>query len=70
MQTVEEKISQVIDKVRSLKEEKNSVEKRNLELEETLLAKNLEIERMAAEKVAVKQQIEDLLRELESFELK
>jgi len=70
MQTVEEKISQVIDKVRSLKEEKNSVEKRNLELEETLLAKNLEIEKMAAEKVAVKQQIEDLLRELESFELK
>jgi uncharacterized protein YdcH (DUF465 family) len=70
MQTVEEKISQVIEKVRSLKEEKNSVDKRNLELEETIRAKDLEIERMAAEKVAVKQQIEDLLRELESFELK
>ena len=70
MQTVEEKISQVIEKVRSLKEQKNSVDKRNLELEETIQAKDLEIERMAAEKVAVKQQIEDLLRELESFELK
>ena len=70
MQTVEEKISQVIEKVRSLKEQKNSVDKRNLELEETIQAKDLEVERMATEKVAVKQQIEDLLRELESFELK
>jgi FtsZ-binding cell division protein ZapB len=69
MNTVEDKISQVIEKVRSLKEEKNALEKRNMILQEALQAKDQEIEKLSAEKTAVKEQIEGLLRELGSFEL-
>ncbi|MGO9380425.1 MAG: hypothetical protein ACLPN1_05705 [Dissulfurispiraceae bacterium] len=70
MQSVEEKIAQVIEKVRSLKAEKNAVEKINLDLEEALRVKEQEIERLSLEKAAIKTQIEDLLRELDNFELK
>jgi len=70
MQTVEEKIAQVIDRVRNLKEEKSAVEKRNNELQEALRAKEQEIEKLAFEKSTIKNQIEDLLKELEGFELK
>jgi uncharacterized protein (UPF0335 family) len=70
MQSVEEKIAQVIEKVRSLKEEKSAVEKRNMDLEEALAAKEQEIERLTNEKIAIKTQIEDLLKELDGFELK
>jgi uncharacterized protein (UPF0335 family) len=69
MNTVENKISQIIEKVRSLKEEKNALEKRNVVLQEALRVKDLEIERLSSEKAAVKEQIEGLLKELESFEL-
>lgn len=70
MQSVEEKISQVIEKVRNLKEEKSAVEKRNKELEEALKAKEQEIDRLSNEKTTIKTQIEDLLKELDGFELK
>jgi len=70
MQTVEEKIAQVIEKVRNLKEEKSAVEKRNGELEEALRVKEQEIEKLTFEKNTIKNQIEDLLKELEGFELK
>ncbi len=70
MQSVEEKIAQVIEKVRSLKEEKNALEKKNMDLEEALTAKEQEIERLSNEKIAIKTQIEDLLKELDGFELK
>jgi chromosome segregation ATPase len=70
MQTVEEKIAQVIAKVKNLKEEKSAVEKRNGELEEALRVKEQEIEKLSFEKNAVKNHIEDLLKELEGFELK
>jgi cell division protein FtsB len=56
--------------VRSLKEEKSAVEKRNMDLEEVLTAKEQEIERLTNEKIAIKTQIEDLLKELDGFELK
>ena len=70
MQSVEEKIAQVIEKVRSLKEEKSAVEKRNMDLEEALKAKEQEIERLSNEKITIKTQIEDLLKELDGLELK
>jgi hypothetical protein len=70
MQTVEEKIAQAIAKVRNLKEEKSAVEKRNGELEEALRLKEQEIEKLSFEKNAIKTQIENLLKELEGFELK
>lgn len=70
MNTVEEKIAQVIDKVRSLKEEKDVIEKRSKELEELLRMKEQEIGRLSSEKDGIKAQIEGLLKELEGFELK
>jgi hypothetical protein len=69
MNTVEDKIAQVIEKVRVLKSEKNALEKRNMVLQEALQTKDKEIERLAAEKSAVKEQLESLLKELETFEL-
>jgi chromosome segregation ATPase len=70
MQTVEEKIAEVIAKVKNLKEEKGTVDKRNGELEEALRAKEQEIEKLTFEKNSIKNQIEGLLKELEGFELK
>jgi uncharacterized protein involved in exopolysaccharide biosynthesis len=70
MQTVEEKIAEVIAKVKNLKEEKITVDKRNGELEEALRAKEQEIEKLTFEKNSIKNQIEGLLKELEGFELK
>jgi chromosome segregation ATPase len=70
MQTVEEKIAEVIAKVKNLKEEKNAVDKRNGELEETLRAREQEIEKLTYEKNSIKNQIESLLKELDGFELK
>ena len=70
MSSVEEKIAQVIEKVRILKNEKSALEKRNMVLQEALRAKDQEIERLTAEKQAVRDQIEGLLKEVESLELK
>jgi|WetSurMetagenome_2_1015567.scaffolds.fasta_scaffold00115_2 hypothetical protein len=69
MNTVEEKIAQVLEKVRTLKSEKNALEKGNMALQQELHEKDIEIERLTAEKTAVKEQIEGLLAELEAFEL-
>ena len=70
MSNVEEKIAQVIEKVRILKNEKSALEKRNMVLQEALRAKDQEIESLTAEKQAVRDQIEGLLKEVESLELK
>ena len=70
MNTVEEKIMKALEKVRTLKEEKINLEKSNLALQEALQARDREIERLSSEKSAIKEQIEGLLTELETFELK
>jgi hypothetical protein len=68
--SVEEKIMKALEKVRTLKEEKINLEKGNLALQEALQARDREIERLSAEKSAIRDQIEGLLSELETFELK
>ncbi len=70
LRTFEEKIAVAVEKVRTLKEEKNSLERRVEELEDALRLKDMEIERLTLEKSAVKSQIEDLLNELESIGMK
>jgi hypothetical protein len=70
MNSVEEKIAKALEKVRMLKEEKITLEKSNLALQEAIQARDREIERLSAEKNTVRDQIEGLLSELESFELK
>lgn len=69
LRNLDEKITDAISKVRALKEERESLERRVQELEILLNEKNEEIERLKSEKVAVKGQIEDLLREIESLEI-
>jgi FtsZ-binding cell division protein ZapB len=70
MNSVEEKITKALEKVRFLKEEKNNLEKSNLALQEALQARDREIERLSTEKAAIKEQIEGLLTELDNYELK
>jgi len=70
LKTFEEKIAVAVEKVKTLKEEKNSLEKRVEDLEDAIRLKDQEIERLTLEKLSVKNQIEDLLNELDSVGLK
>lgn len=70
LKTFEEKIAIAVEKVKILKEEKNSLEKRVKELEDTIRLKDIEIEKLSKEKAFIKDQIEDLLNELDSIGLK
>ncbi len=66
---LDEKISSAIEKVRVLKEEQASLQRRVQELETLLNEKDMEIERLRGEKTSVKGQLEELLSELESIEI-
>ncbi|NLI29192.1 MAG: cell division protein ZapB [Nitrospiraceae bacterium] len=65
--TIEQKIAQAVEKVKSLKEEKEILEGRVAALEQELRQKDAEIARLAAEKEDVKGQIEGLLDELDNL---
>lgn len=69
LRSLDEKIAEAINRVRTLKEEKQALERRVQELEMLLNEKNEEIEKLKSEKVLVKGQIEDLLKEIESVEI-
>ncbi|PKL48868.1 MAG: hypothetical protein CVV37_07810 [Nitrospira bacterium HGW-Nitrospira-1] len=69
LKNLEEKIAAVVEKVKALKEEKNSMEKKMRELEGLLNEKNRVIESLTAEKTSIKTQVEGLLSELETIEL-
>jgi uncharacterized protein (UPF0335 family) len=70
LKTFEEKIAIAIEKVRALKEEKERLERRVEEMEDAIRLKDTEIERLSMEKASIKNQIEDLLNELETIGLK
>jgi chromosome segregation ATPase len=69
LKNLEEKITAVVDRVKALKEEKNSLERKIRELENLLNEKNQVIESLTAEKTSIKSQVEELLNELETIEL-
>ncbi len=69
LKTLEDKIANAIDKVKTLKEEKLINERRIQELEELLNEKNQEIEQLKAERNLVKSQLEALLSEIETLEV-
>ncbi len=69
LKNLDEKIANAVNRVRSLKEEKVLLERRIRELEAQLDEKNHELERVSLEKTAIKNQVEDLLKELETMEL-
>ncbi|MGD0283830.1 MAG: hypothetical protein ABSB95_15895 [Dissulfurispiraceae bacterium] len=69
LKTFEEKITYAVEKIKILKEEKTSLEKRVEELESILKSKDEEIDKLLVEKTSIKTSIEDLFNELESIEL-
>jgi len=62
------KLALVIDKVKSLKEENTSLSARVRELESYLTEKDEELRMASYDKVTIRDQINDLLNELESIE--
>lgn len=69
LKTLEDKIANAIDKVKTLKEEKLITERKIQELEELLNEKNQEVEQLRSEKNLVKSQLEALLNEIETLEV-
>ena len=69
LKNLEEKITAVVERVKALKDEKNSLERKIRELEGLLNEKNHTIESLTAEKTSIKIQVEELLTELETIEL-
>lgn len=69
LKAFEEKISIAVQKVKTLKEEKDKLENKIKELEGIIKIKDTEIEKLSLEKTAIKNQIEKLLSELESIEV-
>lgn len=69
LKNLEEKIATAVDRVKALKEEKISLEKKIKELEALLNDKNREVESLKDEKTSIKSQVEELLEELETLEI-
>ena len=69
LKNLEEKIALAVDRVKALKEEKISLERKIKELETVLDEKNQEIESLRNEKTSIKSQVEELLEELETLEI-
>ena len=69
LKNLEEKIAVAVDRVKALKEEKISLERKIKELETVLSERNQEIESLRNEKTTIKSQVEELLEELETLEI-
>ena len=69
LKNLEEKIATAVDRVKALKEEKMSLERKVRELESLLDDKNREVESLKNEKTSIKSQVEELLEELETLEI-
>lgn len=69
LKAFEEKIAMAVERVKNLKEEKLALEKRIKELENIIMSKDIEIEKLTTEKTTIRAQIEDMLAELEAVEL-
>ena len=69
LETFEEKIAYAVEKIKMLKEEKNSLVKQIEGLESMIRSKDNEIDKLMAEKASIKTQLEDLFNELDSIEL-
>jgi len=69
LKNLEEKIATAVERVKALKEEKISLERKIRELESLLDDKNREVESLKDEKTTIKSQVEELLEELETLEI-
>lgn len=69
LKNLEEKITTAVEKVKALKDEKNSFDRRIKDLENLLNKKEQEIEALKSEKTSIKTQVEELLDEIETLEI-
>jgi chromosome segregation ATPase len=69
LKNLEGKITSAVEKVKALKEEKSSLESRIRKMESLLKEKEKEIQSLHEDKNSIKQQVEDLLGELDALEL-
>lgn len=67
LKNLEEKINTAVVRVKALKEEKTTLEKKIRELEAALNEKNQEIAALRSEKTSIGSQLEELLNELETI---
>lgn len=65
---LKDNLALVIDKVKSLKEEKARLEARVRELESHLTERDEELQMASSDKITIRDQITDLLNELEAIE--
>lgn len=68
LKEVDNKITSAISKVKALKEEKLILEKMVSDLEAQLAQKNQEVAKLSSNNIAIQNQIEELLNELETIE--
>ncbi|MHB8882291.1 MAG: cell division protein ZapB [Thermodesulfovibrionales bacterium] len=69
LKNLEEKINAVVERVKTLKEEKVLLERKIADLEAMLNVKNQEIETLKSEKSSIGSQIQGLLDELNTIEV-
>ncbi|TAN42459.1 MAG: cell division protein ZapB [Nitrospirae bacterium] len=69
LKNLEEKINAVVERVKTLKEEKVLLERKIADLETMLNVKNQEIETLKSEKSSIGSQIQGLLDELNTIEV-
>lgn len=69
LKNLEEKIATAVERVKALKEEKISLERKIRDLESLLNEKNNEIESLKNDKISIRSQVEELLEELETLEI-
>ncbi len=67
LKNLEGMITDAVERIRALKEEKKSLERGLKELQASLDQKNQEIERLNIERTEIKGQIEGLLKELDGI---
>jgi chromosome segregation ATPase len=68
LKNLEEKIATAVERVKALKEEKTNLERKIRDLEALLNEKSQEVEAMKSEKSSIGNQLEELLKELETIE--
>ncbi len=64
-----EKISNAIEKVKALKQERDTLHQRVAELEALLAERDREINRLETERTSLRSQLQELLQELESIQI-
>jgi chromosome segregation ATPase len=70
LKNLEEKITAAVEKVKALKEEKNLLDRKIRELETLLNEKTAEITTLRSEKSLIGNQLQELLSELETIEIR